>query len=135
MRRENAFRIDPDEIKRLADSKTKLILVNSPHNPTGTTIGDGEMEALHDFTAKHGIQLVSDEVYHPIYHGSQMRSAARLPHATVIADLSKAFSIAGVRTGWRVEQTPRAASNTAISSSASWRTIATYSAGFRRKAA
>jgi aspartate/methionine/tyrosine aminotransferase len=103
VRRENGFRIDPEEIKRLADSKTKLILVNSPHNPTGATIGDGEMEALHDFTAERGIQLVSDEVYHPIYHGRQNRSAARLPHATVIADLSKAFSIAGVRTGWMIE--------------------------------
>jgi aspartate/methionine/tyrosine aminotransferase len=103
VRRENGFRIDPDEIKRLADSKTKLILVNSPHNPTGTTIGDGEMEGLHDFAAERGIQLVSDEVYHPIYHGRQTRSAARLPHATVISDLSKAFSIPGVRTGWMIE--------------------------------
>jgi aspartate/methionine/tyrosine aminotransferase len=104
IRRENSFHIDPDEIKRLADSKTKLILVNSPHNPTGATIGDGELEALHDFTAERGIQLVSDEVYHPIYHGRQTKSAARLPHATVIADLSKAFSIAGVRTGWMIER-------------------------------
>lgn len=103
VRRENGFRIDPDEIKRLADSKTRLILVNSPHNPTGATIGDDEMEALHDFTAERGIQLVSDEVYHPIYHGRQTKSAARLPHATVISDLSKAFSIAGVRTGWMIE--------------------------------
>jgi aspartate/methionine/tyrosine aminotransferase len=103
VRRENGFRIDPDEIKRLTDSKTKLILVNSPHNPTGATIGDGEMEALHDFAAERGIQLVSDEVYHPIYHGRQTRSAALLPHVTVIADLSKAFSIAGVRTGWMIE--------------------------------
>jgi aspartate/methionine/tyrosine aminotransferase len=103
VRRENGFRIDPDEIKRLADSKTRLILVNSPHHPTGTTIADSEMEALHDFTAERGIQLVTDEVYHPIYHGRQTKSAARLPHATVISDLSKAFSIAGVRTGWMIE--------------------------------
>src|ERR1700736_6083384 len=103
VRRENGFRIDPDEIRRLADSKTKLILINSPHNPTGATIGDAEMEALHDFAAERGIQLVSDEVYHPIYHGRQTKSAARLQHATVIADLSKAFSIAGVRTGWMIE--------------------------------
>jgi aspartate/methionine/tyrosine aminotransferase len=101
--RENGFRIDLEEIKRLTDSKTKLILVNSPHNPTGAIIGDAEMEALHNFTAKRGIQLVSDEVYHPIYHGKQTESAARLPHVTVIADLSKAFSIAGVRTGWMIE--------------------------------
>jgi aspartate/methionine/tyrosine aminotransferase len=103
VRRENGFRIDLDEIKRLVDGKTKLILVNSPHNPTGATVGDEEMEALHEFTAERGIQLISDEVYHPIYHGKQTQSAARLPHATVIADLSKAFSIAGVRTGWMIE--------------------------------
>ena len=103
VRRENGFRIDPDEIKRLADAKTKLILVNCPHNPTGATIADEEMEALHEFTAERGIQLVSDEVYHPIYHGRPTKSAARLPHATVISDLSKAFSIAGVRTGWMIE--------------------------------
>jgi aspartate/methionine/tyrosine aminotransferase len=106
VRRENGFRIDPDEIKRLADSKTRLVLVNSPHNPTGATIGDAEMEALHEFTAERGIQLVSDEVYHPIYHGSHAKSAARLPHATVISDMSKAFSIAGVRTGWMIEHDP-----------------------------
>jgi len=103
VRRENGFRIDLDEIKRLTDSKTRLILLNSPHNPTGATISDDEMEALHDFAAGRGIQLVSDEVYHPIYHGRQTKSAARLPHATVIADLSKAFSIPGVRTGWMIE--------------------------------
>lgn len=103
VRREDGFRIDPDEIKQLADSKTKLILVNSPHNPTGATIDDIEMEDLHDFTAERGIQLVSDEVYHPIYHGRQTKSAARLPHVTVIADMSKAFSIPGVRMGWMID--------------------------------
>src|SRR6516162_10017594 len=56
VRRENGFRIDPEEIKGLADAKTKLILVNSPHHPTGAVIADEEMEALHDFTAARGIQ-------------------------------------------------------------------------------
>jgi aspartate/methionine/tyrosine aminotransferase len=105
--RENGFRIDIDEIRHLADSRTKLILVNSPHNPTGATISDADMEALHAFTAERGIQLISDQVYHPIYHGEKTRSAARLPHATVISDLSKAFSIAGVRTGWMIEHDPK----------------------------
>ncbi len=103
VRRENGFRMDPGEIQGLADSKTKLILVNSPHHPTGATLGDSEMEALHDFAAARGIQFVTDEVYHPIYHGRQLKSAARLPHATVIGDLSKAFSLSGVRTGWIIE--------------------------------
>ena len=106
VRRENGFQIDIDEIKRLADTTTKLILINSPHNPTGATISDADMEALHEFTSQRGIQLVSDEVYHPIYHGRKTKSAARLPHATVISDLSKAFSLAGLRTGWMIEHDP-----------------------------
>jgi aspartate/methionine/tyrosine aminotransferase len=107
VRRENGFRIDADQIQRLADSKTKLILINSPHHPTGAIVGDAEMEALHDFAAQRGIQLVSEEVYHPIYHGEPMNSAARLPHATVIGDLSKAFSLPGVRVGWIIERDTR----------------------------
>src|SRR5215470_4555152 len=107
VQRENTFQIHIDEIKQLADAHTKLILINSPHNPTGATISDADMMSLHDFTSQRGIQLVSDEVYHPIYHGRETKSAARLPHATVISDLSKAFSIAGVRTGWMIEHDPR----------------------------
>src|SRR5579864_8160798 len=50
VRKENDFRIDIEEIKKLADENTKLILVNSPHNPTGATVLDAEMERLHEFT-------------------------------------------------------------------------------------
>ena len=107
VRKENDFRIDIEEIKKLADGNTKLILVNSPHNPTGATISDAELDSLHEFTSLRGIQLVSDEVYHPIYHGRATKSAARLPHATVIHDFSKAFPLSGVRTGWMIEHDPK----------------------------
>ena len=103
LRKENAFRIDVEEVKKLADRNTKLILVNSPHNPTGATISDAELDNLHEFTSSRGIQLVSDEVYHPIFHGPPSKSAARLPHATVIHDFSKAFPLSGVRAGWMIE--------------------------------
>ncbi|MBA3767401.1 MAG: pyridoxal phosphate-dependent aminotransferase, partial [Acidobacteria bacterium] len=79
LRRENNFSVDLDEIKKLADDKTKLLLVNTPHNPTGATLCDEELRALHDFAAERGIQFVSDEVYHPIYHGRETESAAILP--------------------------------------------------------
>jgi aspartate/methionine/tyrosine aminotransferase len=107
LRKENEFSIDLDEIKKLADENTKLILVNSPHNPTGATMNDAEMDGLHEFTSSRGIQLVSDEVFHPIYHRGATKSAARLPHATVIHDFSKAFPLSGVRTGWMIEHDPR----------------------------
>jgi len=107
IRKENSFRIDIEEIKKLADQNTKLILVNCPHNPTGAKISDAEMDSLHEFTSSRGIQLISDEVYHPIFHGHPTKSAARLPHATVIHDFSKAFPLSGVRTGWMIEHDPK----------------------------
>lgn len=107
IRKENNFRIDLEEIMQLADEKTSLILVNNPHNPTGATISDAELDGLHEFAAARGIQLVSDEVYHPIYHGPATRSASRLPHATVLHDFSKAFPLAGVRTGSIIEHDPQ----------------------------
>ena len=103
IRRENKFRVDIQEIKKLVDARTKLVLVNNPHNPTGATVTDEEFDELHAFTADRGVQLVSDEVYHPIYHGRETKSAARLPHATVIHDFSKAFPLAGLRVGWMIE--------------------------------
>jgi aspartate/methionine/tyrosine aminotransferase len=62
LRAENEFRIDPDEIRTLTDRSTRLVLVNSPQNPTGAVLGDREMESLHDFCAERGVQFVSDEV-------------------------------------------------------------------------
>lgn len=106
-RAENQFRIDIDEIKRLADAQTKILLVNTPHNPSGATLSDDELAALHDFAAERGIQFVSDQVYHPIYHGRATATAARLPKATVVSDFSKALCLAGLRLGWIVERDRR----------------------------
>jgi aspartate/methionine/tyrosine aminotransferase len=62
------------------------------------------MESLHDFCVNRGIQFVSDEVYHPIYRGPPVRSAARLPGAAVISDFSKALCLSGLRIGWMIER-------------------------------
>ena len=106
LRAENRFRIDPDEVRRLVDRDTRLLLVNSPHNPTGAVLSDEEMDSLHDFCAGRGVQFVSDQVYHPIYHGPEARTAARLAHATVIGDFSKALCLSGLRIGWMVDRDP-----------------------------
>jgi aspartate/methionine/tyrosine aminotransferase len=105
--RERGFAVDVEEIEALADQRSKLILVSNPHSPTGAILTDDQMDHLHAFTSKRGIQLVSDEVYHPIYHGEEVKSAARLPAATVINDFSKAFSLPGLRTGWIIEHDAR----------------------------
>lgn len=104
IRQENGFRIDVDEIRELIDANTSLVLVNSPHNPAGAVVSDHEMETLHDYCADKGIQFLSDQVYHPIYHAGVMHTAARLPHATVLGDLSKALCLSGLRVGWIIER-------------------------------
>jgi aspartate/methionine/tyrosine aminotransferase len=107
LRAEDQFRIDPAEIRRLVDRNTRFILVNSPHNPTGSVLSEADMESIHDFCAERGVPFVSDEVYHPIYHGPEPLSAARRPHATVLGDFSKALCLSGLRIGWLVERDPR----------------------------
>src|SRR3982750_432770 len=99
LRAETSFRLDPDEVFALVDRNTRLLLVNSPHNPSGSVIGAAEMKVLHDFCAERQIVFVSDEVYHPVYHGPEMPSAAGLPHATVLGDFSKVLCLSGLRTG------------------------------------
>jgi aspartate/methionine/tyrosine aminotransferase len=79
-------------------------LVNTPHNPTGATLSDEELLELHNFALDRGIAFVSDEVYHPIYHGAETQSAAILPHATVLGSFSKALALSGLRIGWIVER-------------------------------
>jgi aspartate/methionine/tyrosine aminotransferase len=103
-RPEDEFRIDLEEVKSLADDKTRLLLINTPHNPTGATLDDEEVRSLHDFAAERGIQFVSDEVYHPIYHGPPTSSASALPHATVLGSFSKALSLSGLRVGWVIDR-------------------------------
>jgi aspartate/methionine/tyrosine aminotransferase len=106
LRAENRFRMDLDEIRRLADRDTRLLLVNCPQNPTGAVLSDEEFDALDAFCGERGIQLVSDQVYHPIYHGPETRSAARLRHATTLGDFSKALCLSGLRIGWMIDHDP-----------------------------
>ncbi len=106
LRAEDGFRIDLDEVRALVDNNTRFVLANSPHNPTGAVLSDREIDILHDFCAERNVQFVCDQVYHPIYHGAATRSAARLPHATVLGDFSKALCLSGLRVGWIIERDP-----------------------------
>ena len=104
LRPERQYRIDLDEIAALVDARTRVLLVNSPHNPTGSTLTDEDIDSLYDLAQAKGIQFVCDQVYHPIYRGRATASATRLPNATVLGDLSKALSLSGLRIGWIVER-------------------------------
>jgi aspartate/methionine/tyrosine aminotransferase len=88
----------------LIDGRTALVLVNSPHNPTGGVLAEPSRRELHDFCAERGVQFVCDQVFHPHYYGRDITTAATLPHATVVGDLSKALCLPGLRVGWIVER-------------------------------
>jgi len=104
LRPENRFQPDIDEIKSLVDERTRILLVNTPHNPTGTILRMDVLRDLHDFAADRSAQFVVDEVYHPIYHGTENGSAASLPGAIVVGDLSKALCLSGLRVGWIIDR-------------------------------
>jgi aspartate/methionine/tyrosine aminotransferase len=106
LRSEDAYRLDPDEIRALLDDRTAFVLLNSPHNPTGAVVTPEEMQAVHDSCVSRNVDLVVDEVYHPIYHGPELPSAAHLDRAIVLGDLSKALCLSGLRTGWIVDRDP-----------------------------
>jgi aspartate/methionine/tyrosine aminotransferase len=107
MPRDRDFAVDLDELFALVDRDTRVIVVNRPHNPTGAVLPDVQLEQLHGFAAERGIQLLVDEVMHPIYRGEPPLSAARLPGATVVGDFSKALCLSGLRLGWIVERDGR----------------------------
>ena len=103
-RPENRFQPDINEIKSLVDERTRILLVNTPHNPTGTILGPDALRELHDFAAERNVQFVVDEVYHPIYYDAENDTAATLPNAIILGDLSKALCMAGLRVGWIIDR-------------------------------
>src|SRR6202012_785743 len=85
---------------------TRLALVNTPHNPTGSVMHEAELRRLATLLGERDIPLLVDEVLHPLYFGADAPSAAKLPNTIVISDFSKAFSLSGLRLGWIIDRDP-----------------------------
>jgi len=106
LRRENGFRQSAEDVLRAVDKHTVLALVNTPHNPTGSVIERSEVERLAGALGERAAPLIVDEVYHPLYFGRDLKSAAGIDNVIVIGDMSKAMSLAGVRVGWLIDANP-----------------------------
>jgi|SRR5215469_2588925 len=102
--RHEGFAQRADRILSNADRKTRLALINTPHNPTGSVMAEREMTTLAESLAERNIPLLVDEVYHPLYFDRQPRSAACIPNAIVVSDFSKALSLSGLRLGWIIDR-------------------------------
>jgi aspartate/methionine/tyrosine aminotransferase len=101
---ENRFQIRVADLEALPE-KPNGIIVASPSNPAGTMLTPDELRDLCAYCDKHGIRLISDEIYHGIeYEGHpRAQTAAKLSkHAVVISSFSKYFSMPGWRIGWMV---------------------------------
>src|SRR5581483_8493632 len=97
------YRVDWDEVRRLLSPQTRAILLNSPHNPTGTMLDASDMRELAAVLQRTDAVVVADEVYeHLVYDGRRHESLARYPD---IADRSVVISSFGKTyhaTGWKV---------------------------------
>jgi aspartate/methionine/tyrosine aminotransferase len=96
------FAQDADAVLAEVDATTRAVFVNTPHNPTGSVMPAAEQEKLAAALAARGIALIVDEVYHPLYFGTPVPSAARLPNVIVLGDFAKAMSLPGLRVGWLI---------------------------------
>jgi len=97
------YRINWNMVRRLVSSHTKMIILNSPHNPTGTVLQEEDIRELIGITNKTDILILSDEVYeHIIFDGQPHRSMALYPElaerSMIVASFGKLFHI----TGWKV---------------------------------
>jgi aspartate aminotransferase/aminotransferase len=94
-----SFRVDPDRVASAITPRTKMILLNSPANPTGAVIGETEARALAELAAKHNIALVSDEIYSTFCFDTPHVSPAKWNPDTIVVD---GFSKTHAVTGWRL---------------------------------
>jgi aspartate/methionine/tyrosine aminotransferase len=106
LREENGFRIDLDEFASLLTDRTRLIILNSPHNPTGGVLTHEDLIAIAGMVRDRDLYVLSDEVYAQILYEGQHQSIASLPgmaEKTIILDgHSKAYAMTGWRLGYGV---------------------------------
>ncbi len=99
------FSLDPAALEALVSDRTRVILMNSPHNPTGHVFAATELEAIAKIAIKHDLWVISDEVYeHLTYDGLKHRSIANAPgmreRTLIISSAGKTFSFTGWKIGW-----------------------------------
>jgi len=107
LRAEDGFALDPDRVAAAIGPRTKMLVLNSPANPTGGVIGRAALERLAELAVAHGLLVLSDEIYGRIlYDGEEHVSIAALPgmaERTVILDgFSKTYAMTGWRLGYAV---------------------------------
>ncbi len=111
LRLEPGFPFDPDELRAAVTPKTKAIIINTPHNPTGKVFTRAELELIADLCGRHDLLAFTDEVYeHILYDEHAHLSLASLPgmaeRTVIVNSISKSYSVTGWRIGWTIAPAP-----------------------------
>ena len=104
-RPEDGFVVRPEEVERRITERTRLLVLNSPANPTGAVIPDETLDRLAEVAARHDLTVVSDEIYsHLVYDGRKAGSIVTRPgmreRTVVVNGFSKRYAMTGWRVGW-----------------------------------
>lgn len=97
------YRIDWGRVENSLTAKTRLIILNSPHNPTGAVLGEDDISALRELASRHEFFIVSDEVYeHIIFDGAAHESMSRYPDLAARSFVIGSFGKTYHATGWKI---------------------------------
>jgi aspartate aminotransferase len=116
------FKVTPAQLRAAITSKTRLFVLNSPSNPTGSVYTPDEIKALGDICVEKGVLIMSDEIYeHLTYDGAQVKSVASFSkahydHTIIVHGFAKAWSMTGWRLGFLAAPEPIAKAIDAVQS-------------------
>jgi len=98
------FRLDVDALRAAVTDRTRLILLNSPHNPTGAVLSRSELEAVAQVAVERDLVVVTDEVYEHLTFGAEHIPIATLPgmaeRTLTLSSVGKSYSLTGWKVGW-----------------------------------
>jgi aspartate aminotransferase len=110
IRQENGFRLDPDELASLVTPRTRLLIINSPANPTGGVLTREDLERIAAIAREHDLTVLADEIYGRILYEGEHVSIASLPdmaERTIVLDgFSKTYAMTGWRLGYAIVPEP-----------------------------
>lgn len=102
LKEENQFRMDPRDIEAAITERTRLIIINTPHNPTGSVMTEQQIKQVYDIAKKYDIYLYSDEIYARMSYGDVFYSPSAYDQCREHVILSNGFSKSFAMTGWRL---------------------------------
>jgi N-succinyldiaminopimelate aminotransferase len=99
------YRLDPDELRAAVTPRTRFLLLNSPHNPTGTVLTRAELRSVADLAIEHDLVVITDEVYeHLTFDHHEHVPIATLPgmfeRTLTLSSAGKSYSVTGWKVGW-----------------------------------